>query len=138
MIMNTTLFLSIIGVFCFCLVIVKKFLKTRGIPMIDAETAKKIVDNNDAIILDVRTHQEFITGHLIGARLIPVAELPDRIEEIASYKNNQILVYCRGGNRSATASAVLKTHGFLKIANLKGGIMAWVSHGYPIVKETRA
>jgi len=83
------------------------------------------------VILDVRTKGEYDSGHIYGATLIPVADLPTRIGELAGHVNDEILVYCGSGGRSQTASGILDSNGFTKVYNMLGGITAWKSAGYP-------
>jgi rhodanese-related sulfurtransferase len=83
------------------------------------------------VILDVRTKSEYDSGHIYGATLIPVTELLARIGELASHKNDPILVYCGSGGRSQTASGYLDSNGFTNVYNMLGGIAAWKSAGYP-------
>ncbi|TAE32426.1 MAG: rhodanese-like domain-containing protein [Candidatus Kapaibacterium sp.] len=87
----------------------------------------------DAIILDVRTAEEFHseTGHLPKAVLIPVQELEKRIGELAAKKKHAFVVYCRSGSRSKRASEILAAQGFSAF-NLDGGIMAWNAAHYPV------
>jgi len=84
------------------------------------------------VILDVRTKSEYDSGHIYGAVWIPVTELEVRISELAGHESHEIIVYCRSGGRSATASGILDTHGFTKVYNMMGGISAWQSAGYPV------
>jgi rhodanese-related sulfurtransferase len=103
----------------------------KGFSSVNPQAAQEMLKNSGTTLLDVRTPEEFRAGHLKGATLIPVAELAERIGELGSEKERQILVYCRGGNRSLAASRILKQNGFTRIANLQGGIMAWTGAGYP-------
>ena len=75
------------------------------------------------VLLDVRSYEEFEEGHIEGATLIPVDEIASRWVEIEEY--DKILVYCRSGNRSVTASDILIEAGFDEVYNLLGGIKAW-------------
>jgi rhodanese-related sulfurtransferase len=134
--MDTIIIISIISFLCIAFLIAKRFWKNPGIVIIDAKAAKKMAADGSALILDVRTAGEFAAGHLIGARLIPIGDLQSRIEELASFKNRQLLIYCRAGNRSNIAGRILKNHGYSKVANLKGGILAWHALGYPTMKGT--
>ena len=83
------------------------------------------------VILDVRTQPEYDEGHIEGAILIPVAELPDRLDELS--KGDEILVYCRSGNRSATAVGIMEENGFSKIYHMNQGMNGWLSEGLPVV-----
>jgi adenylyltransferase/sulfurtransferase len=75
-------------------------------------------------ILDVREPHEYAIVNL-GAPLIPVGQVPDRIAEIPVGKDEEIVVHCRSGARSQKASLALKAAGFTNVKNLAGGILAW-------------
>ncbi len=61
----------------------------------------------------------------IGAPLIPLGELPKRLDELAPYKDREIVVHCKSGGRSQKAAQFLKSAGFQHVENLAGGILAW-------------
>ena len=96
------------------------------------ETHAFLAQTPDAVILDVRTPDEFKseTGHLPKAMLLPVQDLELRIGELSAKKKQTFIVYCRSGSRSKRASEILAAQGFT-IFNLDGGIMAWLSAQYP-------
>lgn len=99
---------------------------------ITAEQAKSIMDTeNDYVILDVRTLEEFDQGHIPGAILIPYDEIEEKAEKILTDKNCLILVYCRSGRRSKIASEALVRLGYTNIKEF-GGIIDWP---YEITKE---
>lgn len=87
---------------------------------------------DDTIILDVRSQEEYDEMHLEGAKLIPVDQLSSRLSELN--KNKKILVYCRSGNRSKQASEILTKNGFNNVYNLEKGIIEWEKEGLPVVK----
>lgn len=91
---------------------------------ISAEDAKKIIDSEDVIILDVRTPEEYNSGHIENAVLLPVTEIPDKAKEILPNKDAKILVYCRSGNRSETAAKELINMGYTNLYDF-GGINNW-------------
>ena len=82
------------------------------------------------LLIDVRTTEEFASGHIQGAVNIPVEELPQRLGEVP--QESPIVVYCRTGNRSAMAAQILVNAGYGPVFDL-GGIQAWIGAGYPIV-----
>ncbi|MDF2950648.1 MAG: Rhodanese domain protein [Anaerocolumna sp.] len=92
---------------------------------ITAQEAKEMIDNNsDIIILDVRTKEEYNSGHIEDAILIPDYEIVENAEIILTDKSTKILVYCRSGNRSASATSALAELGYTSVYDF-GGIIDW-------------
>jgi rhodanese-related sulfurtransferase len=90
---------------------------------IDAKQAIHMLENDDNVtLLDVRTIQEYKSGHLRDATLIPVQALSKNLGMLKQDKNKKIIVYCRTGSRSVSASRILEEHGFTPL-NVKGGII---------------
>jgi len=90
---------------------------------INFEQAKQMIDNEKVLILDVRTEEEFITGHITNAVNIPVDELEYRLSELND-KCQTILVYCKSGARSVIASEILASANFENVYNI-GGVVDW-------------
>lgn len=96
-----------------------------GYIQITAEEAKQVIDSEENyIILDVRTDEEYEEGHIPEALLIPDYEIEDKAEEILPDKGQTILVYCRSGNRSKSASEQLVKLGYTDVREF-GGINDW-------------
>ena len=92
---------------------------------ITAEQAKTIMETeNEYVIIDARTQQEFDEGHIEGAVLIPEYEIADRAEKELPQKDALILVYCRSGRRSKIASEILVMLGYTNVKEF-GGIIDW-------------
>lgn len=105
---------------------------------INVITANDMITNGsytNLTILDVRTQSEYDEGHLENSILIPVTELESRIDELSLFKHTEIIVYCRTGSRSATASEILDSNNFTRVFNVLGGITAWESAGYLTIPE---
>jgi len=103
---------------------------------LDPEQAYHILEmeKNAIILVDVRTPEEVETdGRISGSILIPLDELPNRIDKLS--RDKKIFVYCRSGMRSASASRFLSSLGY-KVYNIKGGIEGWKAEGLPIEKPT--
>jgi rhodanese-related sulfurtransferase/DNA-directed RNA polymerase subunit RPC12/RpoP len=92
------------------------------------EVCNYIAQHPNTVLLDVRTKEEYDGkanpdyGTLKGAINIPIQELPNRLTELASYKNKEILVYCSHSHRSSRASYLLTQNGFMHIVNMAGGM----------------
>lgn len=83
----------------------------------------------DHLLLDVRTPEEFNSGHIAGAVNISIDELAQRLNEVPQDK--PVVLYCRSGNRSNQASQILERAGYAEIYDL-GGIINWAQQGYPV------
>jgi sulfur dioxygenase len=100
------------------------------------EVASLIGASPAPIVLDVREADEYSgkLGHIAGRVLIPLRELPERFSEIEPFKEQQVIVVCRAGVRSATAAAMLTALGFERVYNLKGGMLDWNDAGLPVAR----
>ena len=86
---------------------------------------KQRMDRGDALkIVDVREPNEYQINRIPGSELIPLGDIPKRHAELN--KNDEIVVHCKMGGRSAKAADFLRSVGFTKALNLKGGILDWV------------
>ncbi len=85
-----------------------------------------------ALIVDVREPDEWNAGHIPGARLIPLGQLPQRLNELDPAR--EIVLVCRSGNRSAQATVLLQRAGFTRVANLAGGMIAWSRARLPVTR----
>ena len=95
----------------------------------------KAASHSSNLILDVRSPQEFASGHVQGAKNISVSELGSRLSEIPTDKT--IFVICQSGMRSRTAIAILGDNGRTNINNVAGGTSAWIAAGFPTIKGKR-
>ena len=104
---------------------IRKFLNNRKIEHHNPlDISKRMKNQNNMLLLDVRTEPERKRGHIKGSVHIPLNQLRKRQQELEKYKNKEIVCYCRSGNRSLNAAVFLQKHGF-NASNLKGGISAW-------------
>ena len=76
-------------------------------------------------IVDVRETWEHEEGRIPGAQNIPLGTLPDKLDDIDEWKNQEIIVHCKSGSRSTAAKAFLTQQGFTNVRNLVGGFMAY-------------
>jgi rhodanese-related sulfurtransferase len=105
----------------------------NGVPEIQVEDLKRRLDaKEDLFVLDVREPHEYQICN-IGGYLIPLNDLPKRVNELDS--SREIVVHCKMGGRSAKAVAFLQQAGFQKVHNLAGGITAWADRVDPKVPK---
>ena len=89
-----------------------------------AEAKQKMAANPQAVVLDVRTAEEFREKHIPKAVLLPLAEVKEEAAVVLPDKNAEILVYCRSGNRSRQAGVLLAEMGYTSVYDF-GGIQDW-------------
>jgi sulfur-carrier protein adenylyltransferase/sulfurtransferase len=108
--------------------------ETSGIPEITPPELKRLIDSGKPpVIIDVREPHEFQICRIPGSKLIPLGEVPGRMNELSTA--DEIVVHCRSGARSAQALNLLTKSGFRKVRNLKGGILAWSDQVDPSVPK---
>ena len=76
-------------------------------------------------LVDVRSEGEHAIAHLPGAQLVPLPELPSRIDELEAARDEAVVVYCHHGIRSKSGAAILEAAGYTNVVSLRGGIDAW-------------
>lgn len=89
------------------------------------ELKEKIERGEQFVLIDVREpyeNQEFN----VGGQLIPLGMLPSHLEKLAQHKGEEIVLYCRSGNRSGVAKQLMERAGYTKVRNLLGGMLDWV------------
>jgi adenylyltransferase/sulfurtransferase len=107
---------------------------TDTIPTISVHELKQKIDANGAlVVLDVREPFEYEIARINGSKLIPLRELPDRMEELRP--DGEIAVHCKSGKRSAQAVQLLRRAGFTNVVNVEGGIDAWADEIDPNVPK---
>jgi phage shock protein E len=113
---------------------VMKFLKSlfsSPFPGMDIQTYHSThFGKNDHVLIDVRTPQEFKSGHIPGAKNIPLQTLAAQMGQVPN--NKPVIVVCRSGNRSHSACHTLWNAGYTNITNLKGGTISWQMQGHPL------
>jgi len=94
--------------------------------------AIQLINREDALVLDVRSPEEFARGHILGAKNVPLGELDRRAAEVAKNRSRPVIVACESGNRSLGAAARLRRLGYERAYSLAGGLAAWQQAGLPV------
>jgi rhodanese-related sulfurtransferase len=109
--------------------------RAGGGPSVSAAQATQLINREDALVLDVRDPGEYGSGHILGAKNVPLSRIAAGGSEIAAKrKDKPVIVYCDNGNRSTKAAAALRSQGYAKVVNLSGGLGAWQQAGLPVEK----
>ena len=105
------------------------------VELIDVSVLKKRIEdpNYSLILLDVRTVQEYQSGHIKDSINIPHDQLIQNIAVLDQYRNQPIVVFCRSGRRAQLVIDTLIQNKFDQIVDLEGDILAWKTSGFPVV-----
>lgn len=115
--------------------LVKSFLDDRGITLLKPQGAVELINRSEALVLDVRSDDEYKDGRILDAVHIPLGLLGNRLQELDKFRGRPIVVSCRSGSRSRQACAMLKKSGFDQLYVLDGGVMAWQNANLPLLKS---
>lgn len=88
------------------------------------ELKTKLDNKENFVFIDVREQYEYDEFN-IGAKLIPLGNIQAALEDLEDHKNDEIVVHCRSGARSAGAQQLMQAAGFTNVRNLTGGVLAW-------------
>ncbi|KRT17868.1 Zn-dependent hydrolase [Pedobacter ginsenosidimutans] len=100
--------------------------KLETADVIDIETFKQLIKNEDTQIIDVRNASEYQAGHIKGAENIFIGTMKNNLDKISKAKH--VLIHCQSGDRAAIAYSILKDEGFEKLKNFSGGINEWIKN----------
>lgn len=99
---------------------------------ISVTEAVLMINRHKPLVLDVRDVEAYAQGHVLGAKHIPLADLPTRLADIARYRDKPVLLVCQHGRQSRAASKLLKAQQFNQLHLLKGGMDGWVAANLPL------
>jgi rhodanese-related sulfurtransferase len=94
--------------------------------------AERIANGKAPMIIDVRSEDEYLAGHVPGAQLIPHDQMGSYVEGLSANKDAEIVLYCKSGRRAGMASDVLEAAGFSNLKILDGSFQAWSAAGKPV------
>ncbi|RKP58790.1 rhodanese-like domain-containing protein [Pararobbsia silviterrae] len=101
---------------------------------VSAADATQMINRRNAVVVDLRSTDEFSKGHLPQARSVPFETLSEKAAQVSKNKSAPVLLVCQTGQRARKAEQVLTEAGYAEVYTLQGGIEAWQTAGMPVVK----
>lgn len=131
LIQKSMLALALLAVVSFLPRIIGHF--RRGAMLEVAELKRRLDSDEDVLLLDVRTPEDYDgeQGHVAGSRLVPLEELEQRIDELSEYLEKPIITICRTDKKSGKAAQILAQHGYADVHVAKMGMTDWIKNNYP-------
>lgn len=108
----------------------------RGAKRLSPADVVRLINDQDAVVLDVRTGADFKKGHLLGAVNIPVNRIAERHKELGKDRSRPVVAYCALGSAAPAATDQLAKLGFESVYVLKGGINNWQQAGMPVTTKS--
>ncbi len=100
-----------------------------------AELKARLDQRQEILVLDVRAVEDYADGHVPGAANVPVEALPQRVSELAVWRDRPLAVICRTNRRSGAAARQLREQGFRNVLLVNDGMLAWEQAGFPVDKN---
>ena len=125
----------LVGTFLLLLFLFFRNERTRAGATVGTQELVRMVNKENAIVLDVRERNEFMEGHIVDALNIPYASLESRLDEISQYKEAPVVIACKMGQHSGAAGTLLQKNGFTNVTRLTGGYAEWRAQNLPVVKS---
>lgn len=125
----------LVGTFVTLLLLFFAIESRRGGTSVNPQELVNLVNRENAVVLDVRTSEEFRSGHIVNAINIPYATLHTRGKELQAYRDRPVVVTCKLGQHAGAAGALLRKIGLDRVARLSGGMMGWQNAALPVVKD---
>lgn len=94
----------------------------------------RMINQQNAVVLDVREDGDFKEGHIVNAVHVPLSKLEARLKSLEKFRGRPLIATCQAGDRSARACALLRKQGFDHVYKLAGGLAAWREAKLPLVK----
>jgi rhodanese-related sulfurtransferase len=107
-------------------------LRLSGISEVGPGEATRMLNHDNAIMVDMRSDKEYRGGHVVNAVHVPS---PDTLAGLDKYRDKPVIVYCNSGNRSVAFCSKLRKQGFASVYNLKGGILGWQKAELPLARN---
>ncbi|MEO5342548.1 MAG: rhodanese-like domain-containing protein [Gammaproteobacteria bacterium SHHR-1] len=108
-----------------------------GKDTVDPSGATELINNEEALVIDVRPAADFNKAHIINARNIPMSGFAGQIDSLRKYQERPLILSCNSGAQSASACRILRKAGFSRVFNLRGGILAWQNANFPVSRKRK-
>jgi len=123
------------GAFLFVAALLFQFERRQSGPSVTPNQLSTMVNQRDAVVLDIREHNDFKNGHIPGSINIPLAKIGERVAELHKSREKPVIVVCKMGQSATSVTKRLKEDGFAEVYRLGGGLLEWQSSNLPLVRS---
>jgi rhodanese-related sulfurtransferase len=108
--------------------------RLSGINEVGPGEATRMLNHDNAVIVDMRDDKDYREGHIVNAVHTPASN-SDAVQKLEKFRERPVIVYCRSGNTSAGFCSKLRKQGFASVYNLAGGVLGWQKAGLPLCRD---
>jgi rhodanese-related sulfurtransferase len=108
--------------------------RLSGVNEVGPGEATRMLNHDNAIIVDMREDKDYREGHIVNAVHTPASN-SDAVQKLEKFRERPVIVYCRSGHSSAGFCGKLRKQGFASVYNLAGGVLAWQKAGLPLSRD---
>lgn len=115
-------------------IVINEVRRKSGSQEIGPKDAVRMINDENAVVLDIRESGDYKAGHIINAKNLPLSRLEDGAANISGDKNIPLIVYCKSGMNSQAACGKLRAAGYTRVYGLKNGLLGWQEENLPVEK----
>lgn len=110
-------------------------VRSFGMKAVNSQELVNLLNHSNAALVDIRSEERFIKGHILGAQNIPEKEIASRLGILNKFKSRPMILICTGGLDAPKLYSLLTKEGFTQLYYLAGGMTGWQSNGLPVVNK---
>ena len=127
----------LVGALLSCVLLLVFHDSKRSGAAVTPQAAVNLINQQDAVVIDLRDAKEFKAGHIVDALNIPYSSVDSRMGELESYKEKALILVCKMGQHSGAVGKKLASKGFTGVRRMSGGMMEWQGQQLPLVKGSK-
>ncbi|HCH24115.1 MAG TPA: rhodanese-like domain-containing protein [Oceanospirillaceae bacterium] len=109
--------------------------RRKAAPSVTPQQATVMGNNDDTLMLDIRSAADYKTGRVLNSKNIPFAELSKRMDDLQKHRDKPVVLICKTGQTAGSAANILRKDGYTKVYRMTGGMVEWTNQGLPLARK---
>ena len=109
--------------------------RRKAAPSVTPQQATVMGNNDETLMLDIRSAADFKAGRVLNSKNIPFAELSKRMDDLQKHRDTPVVLICKTGQTAASAANMLRKDGYTKVYRMTGGMVEWTNQGLPLARK---
>ena len=109
--------------------------RRKAAPSVTPQQATVMGNDDDTLMLDIRSAADFKTGRVLNSKNIPFAELGKRLSDLQKHRDKPVVLICKTGQTAGSAANMLRKDGYTKVYRMTGGMVEWTNQGLPLARK---